>query len=171
MPRMGRLWRRKCDHWLTFGCGVTRTCSGKESFRPPLLSLLALTGRNVDHKESVDRVKRATERFSQASFAVPQFGKSMDRQCGRRIEKSATVLRIMEESICIVFTYSLDWASLDNQCRGMGTHSSSHPHADCYSSASTTPQIIASVVSMRDAIEAAFCRAVRATLVGSMTPA
>ena len=34
----------------------------------------------------------------------------MDRQCGQRIENSATVLRIMEESIRIVFTDALDWA-------------------------------------------------------------
>ncbi len=31
-------------------------------------------------------------------------------------------------------------------------------------------QIIASVVSISDAIDAAFCNAVRVTLVGSMTP-
>src|ERR1051326_182825 len=36
---------------------------------------------------------------------------------------------------------------------------------------STNSQTIASVVSMRDAIEAAFCRAVRVTLAGSITPA
>lgn len=36
---------------------------------------------------------------------------------------------------------------------------------------SATPQIMASVVSMSEAIEAAFCRAVRVTLVGSITPA
>jgi hypothetical protein len=33
------------------------------------------------------------------------------------------------------------------------------------------PQIIASVVSIRDAIEAAFCSAVLVTLAGSITPA
>ena len=36
---------------------------------------------------------------------------------------------------------------------------------------STISQIMASVVSMREAMEAAFCRAVRVTLVGSITPA
>src|ERR1051326_5054875 len=36
---------------------------------------------------------------------------------------------------------------------------------------STTAQIVASVVSMSEAMEAAFCRAVRVTLVGSITPA
>jgi hypothetical protein len=36
---------------------------------------------------------------------------------------------------------------------------------------SETPAIMASVVSMRPAIEAAFCRAVRVTFAGSMTPA
>lgn len=36
---------------------------------------------------------------------------------------------------------------------------------------STTEQIIASVVSMSEAMEAAFCRAERVTLVGSITPA
>src|ERR1039458_3283911 len=36
---------------------------------------------------------------------------------------------------------------------------------------STIPQIMASLVSMREAMEAAFCRAVRVTLVGSITPA
>jgi hypothetical protein len=46
------------------------------------------------------------------------------------------------------------------------------PFIHAYSlSSSTTPQIRASVVSMREAIEAAFCNAVRATLVGSTTPA
>src|SRR5438034_765832 len=39
------------------------------------------------------------------------------------------------------------------------------------SGSSTISLIMASVVSMRDAIEAAFWRAVRVTLVGSMTPA
>jgi len=43
--------------------------------------------------------------------------------------------------------------------------------ASIYSPSSTIPQIIASVVSIREAIEAAFCRAVRVTLVGSITPA
>ena len=38
-------------------------------------------------------------------------------------------------------------------------------------SSSTIPQTIASVVSMRDAIEAAFCSAERVTLAGSITPA
>ena len=36
---------------------------------------------------------------------------------------------------------------------------------------SENSQIMASVVSMREAMEAAFCRAVRVTLVGSITPA
>ena len=36
---------------------------------------------------------------------------------------------------------------------------------------STTLPIVASVVSMSEAMEAAFCRAVRVTLVGSITPA
>ena len=40
-----------------------------------------------------------------------------------------------------------------------------------YEVETTTPQIVASVVSMREAMEAAFCRAVRVTLVGSITPA
>src|SRR3954451_16212573 len=40
-----------------------------------------------------------------------------------------------------------------------------------YSTLSTTSEIIASVVSIREATEAAFWRAVRVTLVGSMTPA
>src|SRR6202171_6465523 len=44
--------------------------------------------------------------------------------------------------------------------------------ASYYASASSTiPQTMASVVSIREAIEAAFCRAVRVTLAGSMTPA
>lgn len=40
-----------------------------------------------------------------------------------------------------------------------------------YSVVSTMPQIIASVVSISDAIEAAFCSAVLVTLAGSITPA
>ena len=36
---------------------------------------------------------------------------------------------------------------------------------------STAPQIMASVVNIRDAMEAAFCSAVRVTLAGSITPA
>ena len=56
------------------GCRLAGPWSGEELFRLPLLSLLALTGRNVGHKESIDTVERATERFSQANFAVPQFG-------------------------------------------------------------------------------------------------
>lgn len=39
------------------------------------------------------------------------------------------------------------------------------------SSSSGMEQIMASVVSMREAMDAAFCRAVRVTLVGSITPA
>src|SRR5690348_8728019 len=39
------------------------------------------------------------------------------------------------------------------------------------SNSSTIPQTMASVVSMREAMEEAFCSAVRVTLVGSMTPA
>jgi hypothetical protein len=40
-----------------------------------------------------------------------------------------------------------------------------------HSDSSTASQIMASVVSMSEATEAAFCRAVRVTLVGSITPA
>jgi hypothetical protein len=48
--------------------------AAKSSFRLPPLSLVALRGRNVGRKESIDTVERATERLSQANFAVPQFG-------------------------------------------------------------------------------------------------
>jgi hypothetical protein len=40
-----------------------------------------------------------------------------------------------------------------------------------HSDSSTASQTMASVVSMREATEAAFCNAVRVTLVGSITPA
>src|SRR3954451_4830009 len=40
-----------------------------------------------------------------------------------------------------------------------------------YASASDNSQIIASVVSINDAMDAAFCSAVRVTFVGSITPA
>jgi hypothetical protein len=40
-----------------------------------------------------------------------------------------------------------------------------------HSTSSTIPQTMASVVNMREAMEAAFCRVVRVTLVGSITPA
>ena len=42
---------------------------------------------------------------------------------------------------------------------------------DCPELRSGISLIIASVVSISDAMEAAFCRAVRVTLVGSITPA
>lgn len=45
------------------------------------------------------------------------------------------------------------------------------PHGFYASNSSGIELIMASVVSMREAMDAAFCRAVRVTLVGSITPA
>ena len=70
-------------------------------------------------KKEMSTTKRASIGLNEpletlsSQFRSPTILKSIDRQCGQREENSATVLRIMEESIRIAFTGALDCASVD----------------------------------------------------------
>jgi hypothetical protein len=103
------------------------------------------------------------------AFRAPAPLKSMDLQCGQCVEKSPTRARIMTvlQSPHRLLQYRRKHAQ-----PGAGAASVVFCSSVSYSvDSSTTAQMVASVVSMSEAMEAAFCKAVRVTLVGSITPA